>query len=193
MKREYNVCLYLSFFPPVLSPLHLGWLNRPKLNWLHSTTGKGQCRAESQFGEGTRRCQGAISSVAGLSCESTPFLRRTPTLTLNALTPSHSLKKCGTFLPFSGKNLSRGTQDYQLFFTEIAHTLWAVLAEAREGKDRVFLPVSSTPLSKGRSPSACWNFSSLFIFSEIKLSNSFEWTNPEIRPLVFVTVLFFSF
>lgn len=51
MKREYNVCLYLSFSPPVVSSA-FGVIEQAeaKLVPLHSTSGKGQCRAESQFG-----------------------------------------------------------------------------------------------------------------------------------------------
>lgn len=48
--------------------------------------------------------------------------------------------------------------------------LWPVLAEAEEGRARLFLPVPSTPLGKGKSPILG------FIYSEIKLNNAFDWS-----------------
>lgn len=64
----------------------------------------------------------------------------------------------------SGNELSRGTQDQQFLFMEVA----TVLAEAKEGRARVFLPVPSTPLGKGSSPMLG------FIYSEMKLNNAFD-------------------
>lgn len=57
---------------------------------------------------GTRIHQGAISPVAGLAHESTPFLRRTPVLTHSALTPFFWLKKCETFPDFFWKRAFQG-------------------------------------------------------------------------------------
>lgn len=192
MKREYDVCLYLSLFPSALSPLHLRWLKRLKLNWCRCTAPQVKGSAElSHSLEGhqkTPRCH-LSCGWAGTWVHTLP--KGTPVLTLSALTPFCWLKKCGTFPDFFWKKAFQGNTGPTNSFHRKELQLWAVLAEAREGKDRLFLPVSSTALAKGRSPSACWNFSSWLIYSEIKLNNAFEWTNPEIHPLICVAILFF--
>lgn len=86
MKREYNVSLPLLSLCIVSSAFGVTEQAEAKLVPLHSTPGKGQCRAESQFG-GAPKDSKVPSLVAGLACEFTPFLRRTPVLTLSALTP----------------------------------------------------------------------------------------------------------
>lgn len=106
---------------------------------LHSAPGKGQCRAESHL-EGhqkTPRCH----LTCWLARESTPFLRRTPVLTLCALAPFCRPKKCGTFPDFPGEHRTNK------FFSQRLQ-LRAVHAEVREGTDRLTLPVSSTPWQK---------------------------------------------
>lgn len=157
---------------------------------LHSTPGKGSAELSRSL-EGHQETPRCHLSCGWAGVGVLTLLRRTPVLTLNASTPFYLLKKCATFPDFFWKRAFQGNIGPTKSFQRLQ--LWAVLAEAREGKDRCFLPVSPTSLAKGRSPSACWNFSSWFIYSEIKLSNAFEWTNPENHPLIFVTVLFFSF
>lgn len=121
-----------------------------KLVPLHSTPGKGQCRAEPQFGGAPEvpRHQGAISPVAGLVRESTPFLRRTPVLTLGALTPFYRLKKCGTFPGFFWKRAFQGnTQDQQILFTEIATVSFSCRGQGRKGQT-LFACLFHTPGKK---------------------------------------------
>lgn len=111
MKREYNVCLYLSLFPPVLFPLHLRWLNRLKLNWCHCTAPQVKGSAElSHSLEGhqkTPRCH-LSSGWAGTWVHTLPKEDTLAVLTLSALTPFCRLKKCGTFTAFFWKRAFQG-------------------------------------------------------------------------------------
>lgn len=119
MKREYNVCLYLSLFPSALSPLHLGWLYRLKLSWCHCTAP--QVKAVQSWvavWRGTRRHQGAISAVAGLAWECSPSWGGHLSSPLVHRLHSTYWRNVQLFLTFSGKELSRGTQDQQILFRD---------------------------------------------------------------------------
>lgn len=161
---------------------------------LHSTPGKGQYRAESHVGGAPGDTK--VPSLLWLGWHVSPH----PSQGGHLFSPlvhwlnSTKWRNGEIILTFYGKelSLSRGTQDQQIIFTEIATVSCFCRGQGRKGQT-LSACLFYTPDTKGRSPSACWNFSSWFIYSEIELSNAFEWTNREIHPLIFVTVLFFPF
>lgn len=145
MKKEYNVCLYLSLFPSALSPLHLGWLYRLKLNWCHCTAPQVKGSAElSHTLEGhqkTPRCH-LSCGWAGMGVH-TSWRGHLSSPLVHWLHPAN-WRNVELFLTYLGKVLSRGTQDQQILFTEIATVSCSCRNQGRKGQT-LYPCLSHTP------------------------------------------------
>lgn len=122
-------------------PLHLGWLYRLKLSWCHCTAPQVKGSAElSHSLEGhqkTPRCH-LSCGWAGMGVHT---LLSSP---LVHWLHSADWKNVELFLTFSGKELSRGKQDQQILFTEIAAVSCSCRSQGRKGQ-MLFACLSHTP------------------------------------------------
>lgn len=87
---------------------------------------------------GTRRTQGAISLRLGRHGSPCPFQGGHPFSPSVHWLHSAAQRRVELFLPFSGKELSRGTQDQQLLFTEVLAVTCPCIGHGR--KNQTLLP-----------------------------------------------------
>lgn len=152
------MCLYLSPLHPVVPPLLLRWSNR----LMPLCAGKGHCRGGPQFG-------GAPEEPKVPSPSDQPFPRRTPVLTLSALTPFCSPKESGAFPAFFWKRAFQGNTGPTASFHRGSHCDLSLHRPWKEESDS-----STTPLGKCRFQSAFWHFTLWFSHSGIKINNDFD-------------------
>lgn len=135
------------FVSPVLSPRHLGWLNRLKLDWCHHTPPQVKGSAElSHSAERHQKKPHCCLSCGwvGMWVHNFPKedMHSRPQCTDSVV---QTEQECDFSCLFLEKELSRGTQEQQLLYMEIAN----VTCPCRgQGRARLFLPASSTPLGK---------------------------------------------
>lgn len=181
-------CLSLPLTaPPCGASSAFGVIKQVEARLMPLHRGKLQRRAEGWFGGAPEESKGP--SLLWLGWHVSPHPSQGGCLFSHAVHWLHPAdwRRMALFLPFSGKDLSRGTQDWQLLFTEVLTVTSPCRGHGRKGH-KLFLPVFSTPLGKSTSQSASWHLTLWFIHSEFKLSNAFDWTNPEVHPLISVTV-----
>lgn len=121
------MCLYLSPLHPVVPPLLLRWSNR----LMPLCAGKGTAEVDHSL-EGHQKNPRCHLPPTGPFQGGHPF---SPTV---HWLHSAAQRRVELFLPFSGKELSRGTQDQQLLFTEVLTVTCPCIGHGR--KNQTLLP-----------------------------------------------------
>lgn len=173
------MCLYLSPLLPVVPPLLLRWSNR----LMPLCAGKGTAEVDHSL-EGHQKNPRCHLPPTGPAWEPMPFPRRTPVLTLSALTPFCSPKESGAFPAFFWKRAFQGNTGPTASFHRGSHCDLSLHRPWKEESDS-----STTPLGKCRFQSAFWHFTLWFTHSGIKINNDFDQTHPEVHPSISVTAL----
>lgn len=131
---------------------------------------------------GTRRTQGAISLWLGWHGSPCSFQGEHPFSPSVYWLHSEAQRGVEIFLPFSGKELSRGTQDQQFLFTEVLTVTCPCIGHGRKNQTLLL-----HPWEKCRFQSAFWHFTLWFLHSGIKINSDFDQTHPEVNQQISVT------